>query len=219
MGNHLVRKIFFLITFLSFLFICASCSSHTPNVRNAKVIVVFNYESLEDYPKASFSVFVDSISNPRRFETIDISSTKTEYQWKAENLIYGENDDNLFCGITNLIMPQNENIPQGEYKITYYQADEEKIDVRAYLSYDDTFYKTKGSEVSSIMNNNRGSKRITIFDSENQIMYYGERTPELSSSRKIWNEYNKADKYQESWISANGKVICTMPIEKLKPNE
>ena len=223
MIKHLSRtkKSFFAITFLllSAFVLFNSCSNNVPEISNAKLSIIFDYDSNEALPQARLSVFVQADSNPRRFESIYVTSAKTDFVWESSNLILAENEQKKYCGLTNLVMPQKEQIPSGEYTVLFRQSDEEQKEIKVYLNYDKELYNTKGSEVASFMRRNSASRMITIYDKEKNIIYYGNRSQEFSTARGIWNVYPEAAEYQESWINSNETVICNMPMEKVVPGE
>lgn len=207
-----------LFTALIVSFICFSaCSNNAPVLNNAKLSIVFDYDDYESLPKARLSIFVEASSNPRRFESITVTSNKNELVWESKDLILAETNEISYCGLTNLVMPEKEIIPAGEYKITFTQSDDEAKEVVRTLNYDKQLYDTKGSDVAALMGKTSATKMITIYDNEKKVLYYGPRKRELSDSRRIWNEYRTAAEFQESWVNSNGTVICNMPVEKVEP--
>lgn len=191
-----------------------SCSNTVPQIHNTSCSVIFDYSSYDDFPKARLSIFVETTSNPRRFDSIIVTCDQNEYVWEATDLILAADDKNTYCGTTNLVMPANEQIPFGEYTITFHQSDDEQEEIKRTLVYDKTPYTVKGKDLSQ---NFYGEKMLKVYNSENEIIYYGPRTAELKDARGIWNNYPNAVEFQESWIGQNGTVICNMPLEKVVP--
>ena len=212
------KKTFFL-SFLSLFFIYSfsSCSNNAPELNNATLSIIFDYDSYEELPKARLCVFVEASSNPTRFETIHVSSDKNELEWQSDDLILAENGQIKYCGLTNLVMPEKEIIPAGEYTITFRQSDAEEKQVKTKLRYEPLLYETIGSDVPDLIKHLFFTKMITIYDEEKNIIFYGQRTRELSDSRGIWNTFPTAAEFQESWINLNNTVICNMPMEKVTP--
>lgn len=203
----------FIIAFVSF----SACTNNAPVLNNAKLSIVFDYNDYESLPKARLSIFVEASSNPRRFESITVTSSKNELVWESKDLVLAETNEISYLGLTNLVMPEKETIPTGEYKITFTQSDDEEKEITRTLNYDRQLYNTKGSDVATLMGRTAATKMITIYDKEKKVLYYGPRKRELSDARRIWNEYSTAAEFQESWVSSNGTVICNMPIEKVEP--
>ncbi len=217
MLRHFFQKHFILFLCLISLALISACSNNIPELGNARLSVVFDYNSKDDLPQARLSVFVESISNPRRFDTITVSSNKNEYVWEANDLILAADQEKTYCGVTNFVMPKNEQIPSGEYTIVFRQADDEQIEIKRILSYDKSLYETKGSDVAQVMKKFYSSRMLTIYDESKKIIYYGPRTSELLDARGIWNNYREAAEFQESWINQSGTIICNLPVEKVEP--
>ena len=216
-----MKKLFFqkqliLLILLLFAFFF-SCSNNAPQIQNARFTVVFDYVNYEDLPVARLSVFVEATSNPRRFDTITVSSDQNEYVWEATDLVLAADEANNYCGITNLVMPSNQKIPSGEYTIVFRQSDEEEKEIKRTLTYDKSLYEAKAADVSTIMKKYYGNKMLTVYDEEKKVLYYGPRTSDLNDARGIWNSYPKAAEFQESWVNQNGTVICNLPVEKVIP--
>lgn len=216
MNKNFFQKHFFLFSVLICVF-GISCSNNAPQIQNARMAVVFDYNNKEDLPKARLSIFVEATSNPRRFETVTVSSDQNEYVWEATDLVLAADETNTYCGVTNLVMPADEKIPAGEYTIVFIQSDEEKKEIKRTLSYDKSLYESKAVDVPDIMKKYYGTRMLTIFDNEKRVLYYGPRSAELNDARGIWNNYRDAAEFQESWVNQNGTVICNLPLEKVVP--
>ena len=216
MNKNFFQKHLFLFSVLICL-IEISCSNNVPEIQNTKMMVVFDYENMQDLPKARLSIFVEATSNPRRFETVTVSCDKNEYIWEATDLVLASDASNNYCGVTNFVMPANEQIPSGEYTIVFRQSDEEEKEIKRTLSYDKSLYKAKATDVPEIMKKYYGTKMLTIYDDTKKVIYYGPRSAELNDARGIWNNYRDAAEFQESWVNQNGTVICNLPLEKVQP--
>ncbi|MCR4900728.1 MAG: hypothetical protein K5907_07940 [Treponema sp.] len=211
-----IKKASFLFLMLALLGIC-SCSNNVVQTSHAQLAIIFDYDSEDSLPKARFSVFVEAVSNPNRLESIVVKADKKEYIWESDQLIRAQTEVVKYCGLSNLVMPVDEKIPSGNYTITYYQADQEKKEMKATLSYNQDFYEAKVKDIPALMNKYMGARMLTIFGEDKQILYYGPRTSQFSDARGIWNEYRDAVEFQETWISSGGNIICNLPVEKVVP--
>ena len=216
MNKNFFQKHFILFSVIICAF-CISCSNNAPQIQNARMAVVFDYNNKEDLPLARLSIFVEATSNPRRFETVTVSSDQNELVWEATDLVLAADETNTYCGVTNLVMPANEKIPSGEYTIVFTQSDEEKKEIKKTVNYDKSLYEAKAGDVPDIMKKYYGTRMITIYDNEKNVLYYGPRSAELNDARGIWNNYRDAAEFQESWVNQNGTVICNLPLEKVAP--
>lgn len=200
-----------------FLLIFSSCTNNVIQSSDAKLSIIFDYASYDELPRARLSVFVEAVSNPNRMESISLSCDKKEYVWESDNLVRAQNNEVKYCGLTNLVMPENEKIPAGEYSITYIQSDNEKKEMKASLNYDSGFYDIKAADVGNLMQRYMGARMLTVYGEDNKILYYGPRSSQYSDARGIWNEYREAQEFQESWVSSAGNIICNLPVEKVIP--
>ena len=216
MNRNFFHSHFFLLIFCAFI-IFASCSNNAPQIQNARFSIVFDYENADELPSARLSVFVEATSNPRRFDTVTVTCDKNEYVWEAKDLILDQDETNTYCGITNLVMPAEEKIPNGEYTIVFKQSDDEQREIKRTLSYDKDFYETKAQDIPELMKKYYGTKMLTVYDENHTVLYYGPRSVELGTARGIWNNYRDAAEFQESWVNQNGTVICNLPIKKVTP--
>ena len=208
-----------IILLVSAFFLCSicACSNNAPQLRETNLTVIFDYETKDSLPTARMGVFVEAASNPKRFESLKVWAKGSDFIWEANNLLLAENEEQKYLGYVNLVMPQNQEFPTGEYTIEFLQYDEEKSEMKYVLNYDKSFYNAKTEQVASLMNKNMGSRMLKIFDTDKKVIYYGPRTYEFSTARGIWNVYSQAKEFQEIWISGNKSVICNFPIEKVEP--
>ena len=215
--KNLFLSAIILVTAVFFVSSISSCSNNAPQLREASLTIIFDYDTEESVPSARLGVFVESVSNPRRFGTITVSAKGSDFIWESNNLVMAENEEQKFLGTVNLVMPQNKQFPVGEYDIEFIQYDEEKSEIKQVLTYDKGFYDSTTKDVPQLMRKLMGSKMLKVFDENNKILYYGVRTPELADARGIWNVYPNAKEFQETWVSASGNVICNLPVVPVTP--
>lgn len=202
---------------LALVLAVCSCSNNVPQVRDARLSIIFDYETMDSLPSARLGVFVESVSNPHRFGLIKVQAQDCDYSWETGDFVMAQNNEQKFCGAVNLVMPQNQKFATGDYNVQFVQDDEEKIEVKLTLDYNTSFYDFKAQEAVDFMNKNMGSRLLKIYDENKKVIYYGPRTPELNDARRIWNLYREAAEFQETWISSSGNVICNLPVEKVTP--
>lgn len=216
MKKNQIKKYLLLLIFLV-ITIFTSCSNNAPQIQNARFSVVFDYAESDSLPNARLSIFVEATSNPRRFDTIIISCDQNEYVWEANDLVFAADVNNVYCGITNIVMPADERFPSGEYTITFRQSDDEQKEIKRMLSYDKNIYNTNAKDIPAFMKKYYGTGMLTVYNAEKTILYYGPRSDDLMDARGIWNNFRDATEFQESWVNQNGTVICNLPIEKVTP--
>ena len=218
MRNHLKQNLLFFIfqLYLSALFF-VSCSQVVPEINSTDYSVIFDYSDDKSLPSARFSFFASSLSDVRRYNRIKITSVETGYCWDTNEIIRLENNELQWAGCTNLIAPYNEKLPCGIYEVTYYNSDEKECSVKINVLYDLDYYNLLLPALPAFMAQHGGIEKIAIYNKENILIYFGDRTEKFLSTRDIWNQYRDAAKYQIIWYAGDQKVICIEPKKDVKP--
>ena len=211
------KALFSLILLISALFML-SCTQNLPEIRYSNMTVIFDYKDNDSLPDSRLSIFVESISDVRRYETMNVVNNQNGFSWDVSQLIRIRSAEKMYAGNTNLKVPSGEMIPTGEYKIVYSNADLEQVESKVNLEYDSVFYETKAADIPDLMLQKKGIKNISIYDKSDKMIYYGERNSQLSDNRKIWNKYSNASYFHEIWILPDKSVICVMPKQLVVPS-
>lgn len=220
MGNFFTKSrtiLFLSLILLAGLFI--SCSQNTPELSATDYSVIFDYEKEDSLPSARLVVFASSASDVRRYEKITITSLETGYYWQADNLVKLEAENLQWAGYTNLVAPENEQLPIGQYQITYQNADEKECSLTLDIRYDVELYEVLLSGLADYMAEKNGIEKIAVYDKEHILIYFGDRTEEFKTTRDIWNRYRQAEYYQVIWYTRDGNVICIEPEKAVTPEE
>lgn len=207
----------FILIFAAVMALFISCSQNTPELTTTDYSVIFDYENAEAVPEARLSIFAASASDVRRYERIRINSLETGLCWEVDNLTRLENEDLQWAGYTNLVAPENEKLPTGLYEITYFNADEKECTVNLEVNYDIGIYDVLLTGLAEYMAEKKGIEKIAVYDKAHILIYYGDRTEELKTTRDIWNKYRDAEYYQVIWYSVDGTVICIEPEKPVVP--
>ena len=217
MGKSFFKTLHLSSILLSIL-LMASCTQVVPEVKYSTLSVVFEYKDEKTVPSARLCVFVETISDARRYESINVKSVQNGFTWDVNDVFKIKSYDKMYAGNTTLLVPEGEKIPTGLYDIVFYNADLEKVETHSTLNYDSEFYESKSGDVPEMMRKRGGRKNIAIYDKEGKMLYYGERTDKLDDTRKIWNKYRNAASFNEVWKLPNNSVICVMPLEQVVPS-
>ena len=196
----------------------ASCTQVVPEVKYSSLSVVFDYKDEKTLPSARLCVFVETVSDARRYESINVKCVQNGFTWDVNDVFKIKSYDRMYAGNTTLLVPEGEKIPTGLYDIVFYNADLEKVESQTTLNYDSEFYECKSGDIPEMMRKRGGRKNIAIYDKEGKMLYYGERTDKLDDTRKIWNKYRNAASFNEVWKLPNNSVICVMPLELVVPS-
>ena len=217
MGKSFFKALHLSSILLSVFFI-ASCTQVVPEVKYSSLSVVFDYKDEKTLPSARLCVFVETVSDARRYESINVKCVQNGFTWDVNDVFKIKSYDRMYAGNTSLLVPEGEKIPTGLYDIVFYNADLEKVESQTTLNYDSEFYECKSGDIPEMMRKRGGRKNIAIYDKEGKMLYYGERTDKLDDTRKIWNKYRNAASFNEVWKLPNNSVICVMPLELVVPS-
>ena len=220
MGSTLSKtKITLFLFAAALILLFSSCSQNTPELTTTDYSVIFDYDGEDNPPTARLSIFASSASDVRRYERIRITSLETGLCWEADNLTRLESEDLQWAGCTNLVAPENEELPSGQYEITYFNADEKECTVNLDVHYDLGLYDVLLSGLADYMAEKKGIEKIAVYDKEHILIYFGDRTEEFKTTRDIWNRYREAEYYQVIWYLRNGTIICIEPEKAVTPEE
>ncbi len=211
-------KALHLSSILLYVLFMASCTQVVPEVKYSSLSVVFDYKDEKTLPSARLCVFVETVSDARRYESINVKCVQNGFTWDVNDVFKIKSYDRMYAGNTSLLVPEGEKIPTGLYDIVFYNADLEKVESQTTLNYDSEFYECKSGDIPEMMRKRGGRKNIAIYDKEGKMLYYGERTDKLDDTRKIWNKYRNAASFNEVWKLPNNSVICVMPLELVVPS-
>ncbi len=206
------KSIFSLICiFLSSIFI--SCSQNSPSISITSFSIVYDYVNEQSYPDARMSVFIETAYDIRKAKSFSVKAVSNNYIWTAENPVIFENENTNFLGYSNFLLPVNEQFPNGEYEIKFTTKDENFVSTTLNINYYNDFYNITADKVEQRMKNLSYDKRLCIYDEVNTLIYFGDRTEEVSSKELMLHTYPNAKYYREAYVTRN--TICMLPIQKL----
>lgn len=204
------RKIF-MFFLMPLLFI--GCSNSVPDVLRTDCTVVLTYDQ-EGISESRLSVFAQSGVDVRRCSRIKVHSIEGRYLWETDEIRKIAMGNFQWAGNCNLILPEGEKIPQGQYEITYINADEEQQVSYANLKYDEKLYDMKSEDIAVTMSGN-GSRYLAIFDSSDILLFLGEPTEDFYTTSDMLERFNNASYYKDVWIAYDNSVICILQKNQL----
>ena len=196
-----------------------SCAQNSADIKQSEITVVFEYPDEENFPSARLCAFVESESDSRRSGLIQVSTQKEGFVWNSDTLVRIKNGDRFWTGYTNFVMQKNEPFPLDSYRILLQNADEQEADEVLQVEYNTSFYKLNAAQAEKHMLETGAAKKLAVYDENNVLLYYGDFKETLSSSRKIWNVYPKANYYNVIWQTMDASVICILPKQLVVPDE
>lgn len=210
--NHCI----FIFLLFSLIAVFAACSQSLPEVRSGSCGLVLEYENMDSYPEVKLSVFLQSSSEVRRYETLSVHAMSSDYSWTVYDVIKSTENKKSFIGYNNLIMPENLKFPTGSYNVTAKTLDDEETELDLNLNYDQSVYSVKGSDVSKFIKNKSYRKKIAAYSEDGYLLFYGPLNGDNSTIQKLAKNYSEATYYNEVYIAPNASVTFIMPKQSFE---
>lgn len=215
MGKKFRNFILVSFIFSAYCMIGTGCTQVTPELTDASYSVIFEYQDENSLPDSRLSFFMESQTEVARYDRIKVHAIENDYIWDFNEISKISFSDKEWAGNTNLVVPENEMIPTGNYEITFFNADEKESTVLISVSYDSSIYDLNAEDLENKMLSSRAVKKIAIYDDGNILIYYGDKLSEFGTPRGIWNMYRTASYYYDVWCTPENNVICIMPKQKV----
>lgn len=213
------NKTLYLISFFVFIFFSVlnlSCSQNLPELKSVNSAAIFDFATENSKPVVRYSFYVESTSDARRAEQIEVQSKKNGYIWKCDDLVKIANSKRQWAGYSNFVVPEGVTPPDGTFLIKYISADGEEAETSTFLSYDVKFVNITAAEVPEFAKEKNGRNNIAVFNRDNKILYYGEKTKDFKDEASILRKYREAYYYRDIWITGSNSVMCLLPKTLLR---
>lgn len=205
--------------FIGALIIFSACSQNLPEVRSGNCGLIAEYKTLDSYPKIKLSVFVQSESEIRRYESLNVKAVTSDYSWTVTDLIKNTENKKSFVGYNNFVMPDSVKFPTGAYNITVKTLDDEEDDLSLSLNYDTSIYKLKGSKVTEYIKNKSFRKKIAAYTEDGYLVFYGQLNGDNSTLERLANNYSEAVYYNEVYVGPGSTITFIMPQQTFERNK
>ena len=199
------------IIFILFLATILGCSDSVPDVVSSKSSVIFTYDDYESKPNVRLAVFLEVSSDPRRVETISISSIKDNMKWLCEEPVVFSESNKKMVGYTNFVTPNDVKIPTGSYKVVYTDAQGRFIESFTYVSYPEDLMESNVSESEEFLGL-RKKEYIAIYNSNDEILYFGDRKKHWTEDSIIFAGNKDYVKFRRCINMIDDSVICLFPF-------
>lgn len=202
--------LFNILLFLCFIFI-VGCSDSVPDVVSSKSSVIFTYDNYESKPNVRLATFVEVSSDPRRVETISISSIKDNMKWLCEEPVVFSESNKKMVGYTNFVTPNDVKIPSGSYKIVYTDAQGRFIESFTYVSYPEDLMEVNATKAEEFLGI-RKKEYIAIYNSNDEVVYFGDRKKHWSDDSMVFVGNKDYVKFRRCINMIDDSVICLLPF-------
>lgn len=203
------KFIFFLL--ISFLFF--SCAQNLPAINSVTGTSIFDYESETSFPEMRLGVFVDVSSDVHRVASIKTVCLGNNFTWECQHPFQVTGNKKQYAGYTNFVMPENEGFLQGQYIVYYTDLNGNQESNMMNLSYDSKLLSMKVSELENYLTNHDGTENWAVFDSDSELLFFGEKNDNLRNLNDIWRRFPEAEYARTIWVLFNGRTMCILPVE------
>ena len=183
------------------------------------ISIAFDYDNYDSYPQARMCVFMETPSDTRKADYITVNSENSDLIWKIDDIIKIKNDNYYLAGNTNLTLPDNKQFDNGNYLISYAQKDNKTVEAYLDVNYDKSFYQKKALEAQKTMIENGAKNNIILYDENNIVIYFGNKSDDFQTENQILMIYPKTSVYNEVYISNDNSIICNLPKKYIKTED
>ena len=207
----------FIFIFSLFLFI--SCSQESAVIKEVNSKVIYEYKNKDSFPKQRLSLFIASNTDVRKFDSITIKDSNSDFCWETEDLFRFTNSDLNYAGYASFVLPDGDVFSDGMYNITITTKANENLEYDYNLNYKKELLSLKAEAAVDEMKKSGAIENICIYDSENKLLFFGTKSDDFKTNRDIWLKYNNAESYNIIWILDNRSTMCILPSEKVTPGD
>ena len=204
---------------LIFLFslLLFSCAESVADVVSASSTTIFDFADSENPPEQRLAVFLQVTNEVQRTDSFKISHDKTGYVWNVikPGIFTGQNKSYAFS--LNLNAPECENIPEGEYTVTYFDAAGNEDSVKFTVTYKKELISSNSQNVKALLQG--ATENIAIYDDSGELLFMGKPKNTWASNEIILKDYKLAESKRLCYVTSGNTIICMLPAEKLKSGE
>lgn len=201
------------IIFLACIFLTSvffSCADTDPAIASVKGYVIFDYENETKKPLVKLAAFIETESDVRRVERINLKCLENNYSWTCSDPLIFSNDSKQWAGFTEFYLPGDENFRNGAYLMECDDAQEKSVSSSFSISYPEENLVKHLSEITEEAKEN-SREEICVYDSAGTVLYYGMRRTSWKQDSNIFNSIKNSAYYRISYVSNNDAVIYMLP--------
>lgn len=199
------------ILFFVFAFLFYGCSDASLEIGETRGSLVCEYNDEVSIPNVRLSVFSEVYSDVRRIDYFKIKNLKENFTWDSSSPIIFSASSRKWVGYTNFVIPDNTNFPDGIYFATCIDSQGNKIDGSFNLSYPYDLLKMNCKSAEKLLGK-RISNFLLIYNSNNEVVYHGERKRNWRDDESIFKSNNNYAKYRRCITNYDESIVLLMPF-------
>ncbi len=183
------------------MFFFLSCEDTSPQISIVRHMVLYDFSSNKTLPELRLAVYVEVNSDTSRIKTMDITSLESNVTWRipTPKTINDTSTGKQWVGSSNLASAGYITFLEGNYRLTYTDLAERKVDV--FFTISDFDYP------ENLNNNDYPVKKIAVHDALANTLYYGN----VLSESEMLDLYPSATSYREILLRDDyqGAIVYT----------
>ncbi len=203
-------SLFSVLLLNSFALVISACSEDPVNVSAVNASVVFDWQDNETLPSQRLSVFVETVSNVRRVESLLVKNT--DYSWNIESPLMVRDGQRQWAGYMHLEPPPAGDdglgkFPQGLYSLECIDAAGHKSGQTFTVHYNYDLLKTyavQAEEKISEMN-----KKIAVYSEQDELLFFDKPSDRWLDDAAVFKNVRHSFYMRKAYIG--GGVICLLP--------
>lgn len=207
------------LIFIFSIFFFISCKQDNLGVSQVHAKLILEYKDNASLPHSRLSVFISSNFDTRKIDSLYIKDTSSDLFWETSNLFNFRSDDASYVGFSSFVVPDGELFSKGEYNLIVKAKDGQENTSVFNLQYDESYFSMNAKDAEEELKKSGAKESICIYNEEDKVIYFGNRSDELQTNRDIWLKYNDAKRYNSVWIFENKSFMFVMPFENVVAGE
>jgi hypothetical protein len=195
------------------LFLTLSCSDSAPYIQSVRFRAVFDFKSHTEPPELSAMLFIQPDTDVSLVAEIKLIHEQSDFIWSVTDPVILHEAQTAWAGSAHLVNVPGV-FPQGNYRVRYIDVAERASETTVTLAYPQQLIQSTAA--NALENVPMSSERqVALYDSEDRLIYFGERDRHWTTARNVAADYPAARSYRDCYISQSTAVL--MPVETLAP--
>lgn len=176
--------------------------------------LILDWEDEQSLPVERLSVFVETSSNVRRFESFSVKAG--DYTWNVDSPIFFQSGDRQWAGWPHLEPAPNFEkalFPLGNYQVECVDAAGKKDTASFSVVVNAALLDANVGQVDGLLMSSQ--KRVAVYSSSNELLYFDARKSNWISDEAVFSGVKDSSYFRDVFMSGN--TLCFMP-KKFKDN-
>jgi hypothetical protein len=191
------------------LLLIASCADSVPAIADAKLMTVFEFSAEGAHPSMFLFEMVYPTSNIDFADSLRLTHPASGFVWKSINPLELR-DNNVVWICSPRLAPYNneDGFAEGQYLAAYTDTSGRVSERAVQLAFPEGLKTATAQTAAALLPENAVTK-IAVYDEDDNLLYYGERSDDMTANDEIHSRYPTAFSYREC-ISTSGNAVTVL---------